>query len=108
MNQLIQPKFTLGRIIATPAALDAIQESGQTQDSFLDRHVGGDWGTVCRQAPGNRTRLLSAYQTLRGRWLWIITEADRSSTTIMLLANDGNQFRKMLGSRNRTTLWRGK
>ena len=76
--------FQLGRIIATPAALNAIQESGQSQESFLDRHVGGDWGGVCREAPGTRTRLLSAYQTIRGRWIWIISEADRSATTILL------------------------
>jgi len=106
MNQLMQPKFTLGRIIATPAALQAIEESGQTQESFLDRHVGGDWGTVCHQALG--PRLLSAHQTIRGRWIFIVTEADRSATMILLPTNEGNQFRKMLGSRNRTTLWRGK
>ena len=78
----MQPKFALGRIIATPAALDAIQESGQTQDVFLDRHVGGEWGTVCRQALG--PRLLSAHETIRGRWIFIVTAADRSVTRIML------------------------
>ena len=81
-NQLTRPKFSLGQINATPAALAAIQDSGQSQESFLDRHVGGDRGTVCRDALG--TRLLSACKTLKGRWVWIITEADRSVTTIML------------------------
>lgn len=101
-----QQRFPLGRIIATPAALQAIEESGQTHDSFLDRHVGGDWGTVCRQALGGRTRLLSAYQTLRGRWLWIITEADRSATTIFVPTECSRQilFPISLGSRSRTGL----
>jgi hypothetical protein len=65
----------LGHVVATPAALAAIRDGGQSQDSFLDHHVRG-----C--ATG--TRLLSAHKTLRGRWVWIVTEADRSLTTILL------------------------
>ena len=90
-QQLIQPQFALGRIVATPAALDAIQNSGQTPDFFLDKHVQGDWGSLCQddrqandEALGTGTRLLSAYKTLKAGWIWIITEADRSVTTIML------------------------
>jgi len=98
--------FQLGQIIATAAALDAIHDSGQTPACFLDRHVAGDWGIVCRQAPGIRTRLLSAYQTIRGRWLWIITEADRSATTIFVPTECSRQilFPISLGSRSRTGL----
>ena len=84
---LIQPQFALGHIVATSAAVEAIEESGQTQDFFLDEHVQRDWGSLCREdqhANDQATRMLSAYKTLRGRWLWIITEADRSVTTIML------------------------
>ncbi len=83
-QQLVQPKVALGRIVATAAALGAIHESGQTQDSFLDRHVGGDRGMACREAHGTGTQLLSAHKTDLGRWIWIITAADRSVTTIML------------------------
>lgn len=85
------PKFPLGRTVATPAALEAIADSGQEPAFFLDKHVQGDWGDVDsedRQANENALaegeRLLSAYRTLKGTRLWIITEADRSATTILL------------------------
>ena len=84
-------KFPLGQIVATPAAIEAMAESGQTPQFFLDRHVSGDWGQVDAEdwqsndeALKDGTRLLSAYTTLKGRKLWIITEWDRSATTILL------------------------
>ena len=84
-------KFPLGQIVATPAAIEAMAESGQTPQFFLDRHVSGDWGQVDAEdwqsndeALKDGTRLLSAYTTLKGRKLWVITEWDRSSTTILL------------------------
>jgi hypothetical protein len=76
------PKFSLGQIVATPGALEALKESGQTPDFFLSKHVRGDWGEVCDedkrlndQALVDGSRLLSAYRTLKGERLWIITEA---------------------------------
>ncbi len=42
-----KPKFNLGQILATPGALEALQESGQNVQFFLARHVRGDWGEVC-------------------------------------------------------------
>ncbi len=85
------PKFSHGQVVSTPAALDAIEQSGQTPEFFLDRHVKGDWGCVCtddQQANDDAlvhgTRILSAYKTLKGVRLWIVTEADRSATTILL------------------------
>jgi hypothetical protein len=96
---LMRPKFSLGRIVVTPAALDAIQGGGQSPDSFLDKHVQSDWGTACREdrqasddAHPLGTRLLSAYKTLTGCWIWIVTEADRSLTTIMLPSEFRRQF----------------
>jgi hypothetical protein len=87
----IGPKFPLGRIVATPAALKALEDSGQTPDFFLDRHVQGNWGEVDDgdkrlngDALVNGDRLLSAYRTLRNVRIWVITEADRSSTCILL------------------------
>ena len=78
-------KFSLGQIVATPGALKALAESGQTPDFFLNKHVQGDWGEVCDedkwlndQALVNGGRLLSAYRTLRNGRLWVVTEADRS------------------------------
>jgi hypothetical protein len=85
------PRFPLGEIVATPGALDALQESGQTPVFFLAKHARADWGEVCPsdahlndQALVDGSRLLSAYRTLKNERLWIITEADRSSTCILL------------------------
>lgn len=85
------PLFSLGQIVATPGALDALAKSNQNPTEFLKRHVQGDWGNVCREdarlndeAVKEGTRLLSAYATATGTRIWIITEADRSSTTILL------------------------
>ena len=85
------PKFQLGEIVATPGARDAMAEAGQSPDFFLDRHANGDWGQVDQEdwqlndeALKDGTRLLSAYTTLKGVKIWIITEHDRSATTILL------------------------
>ena len=84
-------KFPLGQTVATPGALEALEASGQTPDFFLDKHVQGDWGTVDDedkrandQALIDGERIVSAYKTLLGEKIWVITEADRSSTTILL------------------------
>jgi len=86
-----KPRFPLGQIVATPGALEALTESGQTPDEFLRRHVGGDWGDVCQEdreanedALRHGERLLSSYRTRKGTKLWLITEADRSASTILL------------------------
>jgi hypothetical protein len=94
-NLMVQPKFPLGQTLATPAALQALEESGQSPGFFLDRHIQGDWGEVNAedkqlndQALVDGSRLLSAYKTLKGERLWIITEATddqgrRAATTIL-------------------------
>ncbi len=91
----MKPKFQIGQLLATPGALKALEESGQSPAFFLERHVNGDWGEVCDedkrlndQALVDGSRLLSAYRTLKGERLWIITEAvgddgKRSTTTIL-------------------------
>jgi hypothetical protein len=91
MEETDMNKFTLGQILATPGALAALEESGQSPDIFLARHVRGDWGGVSAEdkcandeALVSGERILSAYRTLKGEKLWIITEADRSATTILL------------------------
>lgn len=83
--------FHLGQLLATPGALAAIEDAGQTPAEFVEHHRQGDWGEVCDddrlandQALKEGTRLLSAYRTSKGVRLWIITEADRSATTILL------------------------
>ena len=91
-----KPKFNLGQIVATPGALEAMKESGQTPDFFLAKHVRGDWGEVCPddarlndQALVDGSRLLSAYRTIRNVRVWLITEAaddqgHRLATTLLL------------------------
>ncbi|MCI0724612.1 MAG: hypothetical protein L0338_37455, partial [Acidobacteria bacterium] len=85
------PAFQLGRIVASPGALVAIQKAGQEPGVFLDRHVSRDWGDVSGQDREDNDyglqhglRLLSVYRTNAGVTLWIITEADRSATTLLL------------------------
>jgi len=84
-------QFPLGRVVATPGALDALLIAGQTPAVFLRRHVTGDWGEVDEhdrreneRSVADGCRLLSAYTLSTGERLWLITEADRSSTTILL------------------------
>lgn len=83
--------FPLGRTLATPGALAALERAGESAGHYLDRHAAGDWGTVDAEdwAENDRSvtgglRILSAYRTSAGDRLWIITEADRSATTILL------------------------
>lgn len=85
------PKFPLGRTVATPGALAALAEAGQSPAEFLERHVSGDWGEVDEHdakenefSLENDLRLLSAYTLKTDVRIWVITEADRSATTILL------------------------
>ena len=87
----MKAKFPLGQVVATPGALDALGNTGQSPLEFLDRHAQGDWGDLSeadRQENEfsllNGFRLLSAYRLNDGTKIWIITEADRSATTILL------------------------
>lgn len=84
-------KFLPGRIVAAPGAISALQESGELLFAYLDRHIHGDWGTVDEHDRHENElslkhgfRLLSAYTLHSGVKIWIITEADRSSTCILL------------------------
>ena len=92
MNKLFKsPRFPSGQIVATPGVLEALANAGQTPLEFLCRHLLGDWGEVCAEDAAENElalregfRLLSAYRTSQGVKLWIITEADRSVTTLLL------------------------
>lgn len=88
---MLPSRFPLGQTVATPGALQALTESGESPAVFLDRHVTGDWGEVdAEDAKENELsvakgfRIVSAYRTAKGQKLWVITEADRSSTCILL------------------------
>jgi hypothetical protein len=86
-----QPAFEIGQIVATPGALAALKKAGQQPGEFLTRHVNRDWGDLDEEDRKENEsslehgfRLLSAYKTNAGDRLWIITEADRSVTTLLL------------------------
>lgn len=81
----------LGAVYATPGALQALEDAGETIDLYLARHLSGDWGEVAAEdREENRLsieqgfRVLSAYTLTTGVKIWIITEADRSATTVLL------------------------
>ena len=85
-----RPLFPLGRVVATPGALDALQRSGESAAPYLTRHVTGDWGNLCEddraaneEALRVGARLLSSYCTLLGDVLWVISEAGRSSSCLL-------------------------
>ena len=84
-------KFLLGRIVATPGALEALNRNGQTALPFLSRHVNGDWGEIDDEDKAENElsvkegfRILSAYKLKDQTKIWLITEADRSSTCCLL------------------------
>jgi len=89
MTDTSRPCFPLGQLVITPGALAVL-----TQEDILtaiSRHARGDWGDLDEaDRPENELsrhrdlRLLSAYRSSAGVKFWIITEADRSSTTILL------------------------
>jgi hypothetical protein len=83
-------QFPLGRVVATPGALNLLGKNGGHPFEYLARHATGDWGDLCafdrRQneiALREGYRVFSSYEVPAGR-VWIITEADRSVTTILL------------------------
>jgi hypothetical protein len=89
----ITDSFTLelGQIVATPGALAALRKAGQQPGEFLTRHVNREWcdlSNVDRKENAysleHGFRLLSSYRTNAGDKLWIITESDRSVTTLLL------------------------
>jgi hypothetical protein len=88
-NRLL-PRFPLGRIVATPGALRALEQANQNPFEFLERHQAGDWGELCEEdkrenefSVRNGFRILSSYRTRNGTKIWVITEADRSVTTLL-------------------------
>ena len=83
--------FPLGKTLATPGAIALLQELALSPFEFITRHWQGDWGDidaedVIANADALRYgyRLLSSYEIGRNQKLWIITEPDRSATTLLL------------------------
>jgi hypothetical protein len=85
--RIMQPRFPLGETVATPGALAL----GIDLNLYMRRHHSGDWGDLCDEdkqanedALEDGLRILSCYQVGGGRRIYIITEADRSSTCVLL------------------------
>ncbi len=94
---MAEAKFSLGRLVATPGALEALEDAGQDAMHFFALHASGAWGDLDGEDraandraiahegdPDRQDRVLSSYQTRMGVKLWVITEWDRSVTTILL------------------------
>jgi hypothetical protein len=85
------PLFPVGRTVATPGALTLLDHAGVNASVLLARHQSGDFGDIDEadrvanaSAIRHHARILSAYVLGRGIRVWIITEADRSATTLLL------------------------
>jgi len=83
--------FPLGHVVATPGALEAISSAGVEPLELLRRHQAGDWGVIpaCDARENERSlkhgfRLLSSYPLPTGGKVWVLTEASREVTTILL------------------------
>ena len=96
-NEQSKIRFSLGQIVATPGALEALRNANQSAMEFIKRHIQGDWGILDEHDKQQNElaiahegdlekqgRVFSSYTTRLGEKLWIITEADRSSTCILL------------------------
>ena len=85
------PRFRLGRLVATPGALAALQKAQSHPIALLVRHMCSDWGELDEEDRQQNEialvaglRLLSSYSLETGKIVWVITEADRSVTTLLL------------------------
>ena len=85
------PLLPLGQVLATPGALELLRSLQLTPLRFVLRHMAGDWGDLCEEdrqtnaeALVQGARVMSVYVLGKTQRLWVITEADRSSTTLLL------------------------
>ena len=99
------PRFALGQLVATPGAMELLEQTSFSALALVSRHVHGDWGDCCHEdkatneaAVRQRMRVMSVYRLVDAEallqtpqdkrsslpTLWIITEADRSATTLLL------------------------
>ena len=85
------PLFPAGQCVATPGALSLLEQANKSPLEFVSRHLRGDWGDLGQDDKAENElslkhgfRLMSSYQVTETEQLWIITEADRSVTTLLL------------------------
>jgi hypothetical protein len=86
-----RPLFPLGKLVATPGALAALQKARQSPADFLSLHVRGQWGDIPEEDRRENEyslqhgfRLLSSYRTKASEAIWLVTESDRTVTTLLL------------------------
>ena len=91
MNDTDTTTLSLGTVVATPGALAALEQACESSLGYIMRHASRDWGEVPPEdweenefSIKQELRVLSAYTLRNGTKIWIITEADRSVTTILL------------------------
>jgi hypothetical protein len=87
----MKTKFAFGTVVSTPGALDTLARAGVTAQSLLDRHGQCDWGDCCPEDAAQNDyslkedgQILSSYKVAGSVKVWIITEWDRSVTTVLL------------------------
>jgi hypothetical protein len=85
-----RPLFPLGKLVATPGALAALQKTGQSPAEFLSLHVRGQWGDISEEDRRENEyslhhgfRFLCSYRTNGNETIWVVTESDRSVTTLL-------------------------
>ena len=90
-GDVYKPLFELGQIYATQGVLDEMELRELNPASYIARHVTGDWGDLCDEdkiannmALLSGSRILSAYKLDDTTKIWVITESDRSSSTVLL------------------------
>ena len=88
---LSQPRFRAGQLVMTAGVNDLVKRGALNPVPYLRRHLDGDWGDLCDEdrrsndaALKNGDRLFSSYRITPDLKLWIITEWDRSVTTLLL------------------------
>lgn len=86
-----RPRPALGRVYATPGAIEVLERAGIAPGSLLERHACGDWGELDAEdwranevAVRDGERVLSVYNLGRDLRVWLITEWDRLASTILL------------------------
>jgi len=97
MVTINKPKFKLGKTVITTGAIDVIERAKQNPTTFIKCHIVADWGEICEEdkqlnndAIANegdiqkQMRVMSVYKTVKNETIWIITEFDRSVTTLLL------------------------
>jgi hypothetical protein len=89
--QILIPRFRVGWMILSPGALVVLLEAQEDPKALVQRHMAGDWGDVGpadwaenEYAMKHGERLFSVYHTRHGRKLWVVTEANRYATTILV------------------------